>query len=91
MTDVGDTRDSYMYRLAQEDCLKHFKYVMLVSSYQDSYAPYDSARIQTTTKALSEQYNKSCQKNKIYLEMVQNILCDIKCERLYRLDANFKI
>ena len=45
MTDESDIRDTYLYKLAQDDCLKQFKYVKLVSSYQDSYAPHDSARI----------------------------------------------
>ena len=45
MTDESDKQESYLYRLAADDCLKHFKYVVLVSSYQDSYAPHDSARI----------------------------------------------
>ena len=31
------------------------------------------------------------QKSKIYLEMVENILSSLSCEKLYRLDVNFKI
>ena len=88
MTDESDKRDSYLYRLAQDDCLKHFKYVVLVSSYQDSYAPHDSARIQSTSQVLGTQPNE---KSQMYLEMVENILNDMKCEKLYRLDVNFKI
>ena len=45
MTDETDKKDTYLYKLAQDDHLRHFKYVVLVSSYQDSYAPHDSARI----------------------------------------------
>ena len=31
------------------------------------------------------------QKSEIYLEMVENVLTEMKCQRLYRLDVNFKI
>ena len=30
-------------------------------------------------------------KSKIYLEMVENILSSMNCDKLYRLDVNFKI
>lgn len=53
MTDHSEKRETYLYRLSQEDHLKHFKYVVLVSSYQDSYAPHDSARIQMTSEVLA--------------------------------------
>ena len=35
-----------MYLLSKDTGIKNFKYVVLVGSLQDSYAPYDSARIQ---------------------------------------------
>ena len=88
MSDHADKRQSYLYRLSQDDGLKSFKYVILVSSYQDSYAPHDSARIQMTSQVADQQAD---QKSKIYLEMVENILGSINCEKLYRLDVNFKI
>ena len=88
MSDHADKRQSYLYRLSQDDGLKSFKYVILVSSYQDSYAPHDSARIQMTSQVADHQAD---QKSKIYLEMVENILSSINCEKLYRLDVNFKI
>ena len=45
MDDTQDKRQSYLYKLSQDDSLETFKYIILVSSYQDSYAPHDSARI----------------------------------------------
>jgi len=40
-----------MYRLAMCEGLDRFKHVLLVSSSQDHWAPYDSARIQISPEA----------------------------------------
>lgn len=45
MNDDSDFRQSFLYRLSQSDSLGLFKYVMLVGSMQDSFVPFDSARI----------------------------------------------
>jgi len=45
MTDASNKQDTFLFKLSQDDSLKHFKYVMLVSSFQDNYAPHDSARV----------------------------------------------
>ena len=63
--------------------------MILVSSYQDSYAPHDSARIQMTSQAAGDQADAN--KSRIYLDMVDNILGKMQCEKLLRLDVNFNI
>ncbi len=45
MTDAANYKDSYLYKLSSQESFGWFKYVILVGSFQDSYAPYDSARI----------------------------------------------
>ena len=45
MTDTPLKEDSYMFKLATDNGLSAFKYVMFVSSNQDNYVPTDSARV----------------------------------------------
>ena len=45
MADSDSIQDSYLYRLALEEGPNWFKNVLLVSSSQDEWVPYDSARI----------------------------------------------
>ena len=91
MSDHADKRETYLYKLSMDDGLSAFKYVILVSSYQDSYAPHDSARIQMTSQAAGGDGKQADAKGKVYLEMVENILGSMDCQKLYRLDVNFKI
>ena len=53
MTDVGNNEleKSCLYQLSEMKGLNWFKHIVLVSSYQDSYAPFDSARIQICDRA----------------------------------------
>ena len=46
MQDNNDLKSTVMYRLSEHEGLSWFKNILLLSSYQDSYAPFDSARIQ---------------------------------------------
>ena len=87
MTDATDTRNTYLYKLSQQDTLSDFKYVILVSSYQDNYAPHDSCRVQMCSQASQQDGHRG----KYYMQMVENILSTMTCKRLYRLDVNFKI
>lgn len=49
--------------------------------------PYDSARIQVCLEAIQRE-NKHRQ---TYIKMTENILGNIQCRQLYRLDVNFKL
>ena len=50
MTDAPNLENCFLYSLSKEKGLEWFKNVILVSSYQDMYAPFDSARIQISNK-----------------------------------------
>jgi hypothetical protein len=63
-----------------------FKNVILVSSSEDLYAPFDSARIQVCHQATYDKYQ-----GEIYIEMAKNILDKLPVECLYRVDVNFMI
>jgi hypothetical protein len=45
MIDAEDPTKSFLYKLSQENGLKHFKKVALLSSYQDGFVSHESARI----------------------------------------------
>lgn len=50
MTDSEKLENCYLYKLSKSEGLTWFKNVVLLSSHQDSYAPFDSARIQISKK-----------------------------------------
>lgn len=51
LTDARDPRDSYLYRLASRDSLPNlFRHIIFVSSPQDRYVPYHSARVETSSQ-----------------------------------------
>lgn len=66
MTDSKNIEETALYRLSKASGLQHFKNVVLVSSYQDQYAPFDSARIQMCKKAVDD----SSRKGNYYTTMV---------------------
>jgi hypothetical protein len=45
MKDNEDLRLSYFFRLSEKKGLNGFKKIALISSSQDGYIPYESARI----------------------------------------------
>ncbi|EAR94467.2 serine esterase, putative (macronuclear) [Tetrahymena thermophila SB210] len=85
MADSKDIENTFLYRLSKAKGLGWFKNVCLVSSYQDSYAPFDSARIEMTKEAMKDA------KGKLYNEMTQNILSQLSTNSLHRLDVHFHI
>lgn len=46
MTDAKNIEQTTLYQLSMQKGLEFFKNIILVSSFQDQYAPFDSARIQ---------------------------------------------
>jgi hypothetical protein len=58
LTDTVNLNESCLYKLSESTGLNWFKHVYLVSSHQDSYAPFESTRMQFCSKALEESlYN----------------------------------
>jgi hypothetical protein len=45
MKDHENWRNCYLYKLSQNNGLKYFKNIAFLASSQDSYVPYESARI----------------------------------------------
>lgn len=46
MTDNENPDETLLYKLSEAEGLQHFKHIFLFSSKQDSYAPFESARIE---------------------------------------------
>ena len=86
MADANRLEDCYLYRLSQCEGLSWFKHMVLVSSYQDQYAPFDSARIQICKEAA-----KDVSRGSGYIQMVNSLLSSVPFNVLYRLDVNFNI
>ncbi|KAI1894720.1 hypothetical protein AGOR_G00118650 [Albula goreensis] len=70
--DNTDPRRTFLYQLSQKAGLQFFKNVVLVSSLQDRYVPYHSARIEMCKPALKDR-----QSGPVYTEMIQNLLLPV--------------
>ena len=55
LSDAESIEDTYIFKLSAAPGLNWFKNIAFVSSWQDTYAPFDSARIQVGKKALKDQ------------------------------------
>lgn len=54
MADSKNIEDSFLYKLSCSEGLEWFKNIVLVSSFKDNYAPFDSARIQNCSQATQD-------------------------------------
>ncbi|KAL8529718.1 hypothetical protein ACS0TY_006963 [Phlomoides rotata] len=91
-TDDPDLYNTFLYNLCKEKTLEHFRNIILLSSPQDGYVPYHSARIEMCP-ASSGDYSK---KGKLFLEMLNDCLEQIRApssdHRIFmRCDVNFDI
>ncbi|KAI3697053.1 hypothetical protein L6452_29776 [Arctium lappa] len=89
-TDDIDLENTFFYKLSKQKTLESFKNIILLSSPQDGYVPYHSARIEMC-QASSADYSK---KGKLFLEMLNNCLDQIRspssAQRTFmRCDVNF--
>lgn len=85
MADSEVPEDTFLYRLSQVHGLEWFKHIGLISSFQDNYAPFESARIEIGNEHMTDS------KARIHFEMARNILSRITAEKIHRIDVNFKI
>ena len=86
MTDTSNPEDSFLYKLTQSKGLNWFKNIALVSSYQDQYAPFESARMEVCKEALADSSKAS-----FYRNMGSNVMNNLTTTMLHRIDVNFKI
>ena len=79
--DSSNIRNSFLYRLSENDCLHWFQNILLVSSPQDSFVPYFSSRIQPVPQE-DELYDQ------IVKEMSQNIWSKVSNDEIVRFDVD---
>ncbi|KAI3974663.1 hypothetical protein MKX01_029653 [Papaver californicum] len=89
-TDDPDLEKTFFYKLCKAKTLEHFKNIILLSSPQDGYVPYHSARIEVCPASLWD-YSK---KGKIFMDMLNNCLDQIRApsseQRMFmRCDVNY--
>lgn len=85
MTDSDFMRETTLYELSRTPGLEYFKSIVLIGSNQDSYVPFDSARLEVATSVLEQKYGE------IIVEMSENIIGRIKAPAIYKVDVNFMI
>ena len=85
MGDGDDLRNSTLYRMSSFEGVQWFNKVVLFSSTQDQYAPFDSARVEVSTRATND-LSRGC----YYIEMASKLLSQVGIEKLKRIDVNFK-
>lgn len=86
MSDSPDRSKSYLFKLSNQPGLNHFRYIVLLSSHQDSYAPFESARIEISPKMAQDSNHGG-----MFLQMAANILMQLQKPQLFRLDVNFSM
>ncbi|GMH21546.1 hypothetical protein Nepgr_023388 [Nepenthes gracilis] len=91
-TDDPDPYNTFFYKLCQQKTLENFRNIILLSSPQDGYVPYHSARIELC-QASSSDFSK---RGKVFLEMLNNCLDQIRSpsveQRVFmRCDINFNM
>ncbi|XP_047168520.1 protein FAM135B-like isoform X1 [Vigna umbellata] len=88
-TDDHDLENTFIYNLSKKKTLTNFKNVILLSSPQDGYVPYHSARIELSPAATLD-YSKQ---GKVFLEMLNNCLDQLRTNSDHRVvmrcDINF--
>ncbi|KAF6163664.1 hypothetical protein GIB67_036124 [Kingdonia uniflora] len=89
-TDDPDLQETFLYKLCKQRTLEYFKNIILLSSPQDGYVPYHSARIEMCQASSWDNSRKST----IFMEMLNNCLDQIRSPSseqrvLIRCDVNF--
>ncbi|KAJ8754861.1 hypothetical protein K2173_015373 [Erythroxylum novogranatense] len=73
-SDDPDLTNTFLYKLCKEKTLENFKNIILLSSPQDGYIPYHSARIDMSPASMLD-YTK---RGKVFWDMLSNCLNQIQ-------------
>lgn len=90
-TDDPELRKTFLYQLCRQKTLDQFQNVILLSSPQDGYVPYHSARIEMCPAATGDHSRKG----QVFLEMLNECLEQLRARpssdnRMFmRCDVNF--
>lgn len=91
-TDDPDLQKTFLYNLSKEKTLEYFKNIILLSSPQDGYVPYHSARIEMCPASVGD----NSKKGKVFLEILNECLDQIRApsseHRVFmRCDVDFEL
>ncbi|KAK4800864.1 hypothetical protein SAY86_021351 [Trapa natans] len=75
-SDDPDLQNTFLYKLCKHKTLENFKNIVLLSSPQDGYVPYHSARIEFCQASVTD----SSKKGKVFLEMLNNCTDQIRAQ-----------
>ena len=84
LSDTSDMKESFIYRLSKSKGIEWFEHFIVVSSFQDLYVPFESARIEYGNLS-----SKDKKRSHFYKEMSHNILQRLKHKKITRFDINF--
>ncbi|KAJ6762149.1 hypothetical protein OIU74_024769 [Salix koriyanagi] len=73
-TDDPNLENTFLYKLCEQKTLENFRHIVLLSSPQDGYVPYHSARIELCQAASSDHSKKG----RAFLQMLNNCLDQIR-------------
>lgn len=94
-SDAADIKDTALYKIANNGALAHFKHILLTSSSQDSYSPYESARIEMPAALVhgtaSEKAIAAKKCPPYLIDIAKSCLEGVRRESLIRLDVSFRI
>ncbi|CAH2038426.1 unnamed protein product [Thlaspi arvense] len=74
LTDDPDLQNTFFYKLCKQKTLNSFKNIILLSSPQDGYVPYHSARIESCQPASFDNSKRGV----AFLEMLNNCMDQIR-------------
>eukprot|EP00826_Nyctotherus_ovalis_P057849 TRINITY_DN7920_c0_g1_i6.p1 TRINITY_DN7920_c0_g1~~TRINITY_DN7920_c0_g1_i6.p1 ORF type:complete len:564 (+),score=160.36 TRINITY_DN7920_c0_g1_i6:773-2464(+) len=86
MSEDKDMTKTVVYKLSEAEGLNWFKRVILFSSHQDFYSPYESSRIEVKRK-----YDSDSLKEYVYMKMAANMMGRLTADAVHRVDVGFNI
>lgn len=84
LSDHKNPRHTYMYKLAKRKGLEYFKSILLVSSMEDKYTPYHSARIEIPEGVVKKDEKWGL----VYEEIAKSLLSPLDNVKLTRFDIS---
>jgi len=85
MSDDKTLESTCLYKLSKLEGIEWFKDLSFVSSFQDEYTPYESARVQVSTTANND-------KNGVIMKRLsENLLSRVQADKIHRIDVDYKI
>jgi Putative serine esterase (DUF676)/Protein FAM135 len=84
LEDAPHYKDTYLYKLSLTKGLSYFENVILASSHEDQYVPYESSRMEISNKTkIDSTYGP------IIREMISNVMNTLQTNTVHRLDVDF--